>query len=242
MKANFYLALLLFSVIGLSTLPVHAQKYPRRDMQAFEHLAVTLSAGTTGIGLQAATPIHRNFALRGGFSTLPGDFNYTYDGTGDNGDAFSVDMKAQSKMTNGNLLVDFFPRKDSRFHLSAGVIFGSARLLKVTGHTDYDEPIEIGDVWIRPDNLGNVAAWIETNNIKPYVGLGFGRTIPRRRFGFKFELGGIFQGSPKIKTDNPIINDELLQNQSELDDVNKFLKDYFKVYPVLSFELTYRIF
>lgn len=230
--------LLLGAVVAL---PAHAQRDERREMMPFEHLAVSLTAGTTGGGLSVATPLTSNLAVRGGFTTLPVSYKYTYDGQGDNGDRFTVPMEAKLEMFNGNLMVDYFPAKDSRFHLTAGLVFGSDRIITVTGHTEYNEPIEIGDVWISPDELGDVSAWVQTKSVKPYLGLGFGRTIPRTRIGFKFELGGIFQGTPTIQTDNATVNSGLEDSQ-DMDDLNRFLKNYFKVYPVLKFNLTYRIF
>ncbi|MDE6569487.1 MAG: hypothetical protein K2K43_02550, partial [Alistipes sp.] len=69
----------------------------------------------------------------------------------------------------------------------------------------------------------------------PYVGLGFGRPIPRRRVGFRVELGALFHGRPKVVSDNL-----LEENLNELNDVNKFLKN-FNVYPQLNFQVTVRL-
>jgi len=223
---------------------VHAQS-ERRSMGPFEHLAVSIEAGTTGIGAQVAVPLIPNLALRGGFTVFPLSVSYTYEGEytyeeENLGRSFSVPMDAKIEMFNGNLMLDIFPVRDSRFHFTAGLVFGSDRIITVTGQSPYDEPIQIGDVWIYPDQLGSVTAWIQTRNVKPYLGIGFGRTIPRSRFGYKFELGGLFQGSPKITTDNAIANGGL--DHPDVNKLNKYLDDYFQVYPVLKFNLTYRIF
>jgi hypothetical protein len=230
--------LLLATVI---TLPSHAQRKERRDMMPLEHLAVSATAGTTGTGLSVGVPVLPRLAVRAGFTALPLNVNYTYEDYGENGDLFSVPMKAKVEMFNGNLMLDFFPVKDSRFHLTAGLLIGSDRIITVTGHTEYNEPIEIGDIWISPNDLGDVSAWIQTKSVKPYLGLGFGRTIPRTRIGFKFELGGVFQGTPTIKTDNATVNSGI-EDSKDMNDLNRYLQDYFKVYPVLKFNLTYRIF
>lgn len=236
MKHTIY----LIGFILLSSFFAQEVNAQRRDMKAFEHLAASVEVGTTGFGLQAATSLHPNLALRGGFTVLPYKTSYTYEGYGDNGDFFIVPMDIKVNMFNAKLLVDFFPKRDSRFHITGGFFFGNNKILKVDGYSDYDEPIEIGDIWIRPDGMGRVSAWIDNRAIKPYLGLGFGRTIPRKRVGFKFELGTIFQGAPKVKSNNPILNDAGFEDTDN--DLNKFLSDYFKVYPYLSFQLSYRIF
>ncbi|MFG6342093.1 MAG: hypothetical protein K1V70_08085 [Alistipes sp.] len=82
---------------------------------------------------------------------------------------------------------------------------------------------------------GSVSADLKVRSVKPYVGLGFGRPIPRRRVGFRFELGALFHGSPKIVSKNL-----MEENFDELNDVNKFLRD-FSIYPHLNFQVTVRL-
>ena len=49
------------------------------EHKAFDNASIGIEASTTGIGLSAATPIHRAFTLRGGFNVLPFSYHYTYD-------------------------------------------------------------------------------------------------------------------------------------------------------------------
>ena len=58
-------------------------------------------------------------------------------------------------------------------------------------------PVEIGDVKVLTNPDGSVSADLKVRSVKPYVGLGFGRPIPRRRVGFRFELGALFMAVPK---------------------------------------------
>lgn len=239
MKQNYFVALLILLLLPL------AGQAQRRNMKTFTHLSASVEAGTTGFGVQVATSLTPNIALRSGISILPFNYSYTYDGYGDGEfvQEFSIPLKAKIDMFNGKILFDLYPKRDSRFHFTVGAFIGNSKVIKVKGHTDLDlsnEYIEIGDIWVRPDEFGNVSAWIKTNTIKPYVGIGLGRTIPRKRIGFKFELGAMFQGAPKVGTHNVML-DELDWQEPE-DDLNKFLNDYFKVYPYMSFQLTYKIF
>lgn len=73
--------------------------------------------------------------------------------------------------------------------------------------------------------------------MRPYVGLGWGRAIPKHRFGFRFELGAVFHGRPEVVSDNLISSG----TGGEISDFNKIIND-ITVFPQLSFQLTYRLF
>lgn len=47
--------------------------------------------------------------------------------------------------------------------------------------------IEIGDYQIPVDENGNVNGGVKVKNFRPYLGLGFGRLIPKNRLGIRFE-------------------------------------------------------
>lgn len=181
-------------------------------------------------------------------------YGYDYDGeihvdAGSYGDyTYGVDipMEAKANMVNGLLMADVFPFRNRRFHVTGGFYMGTSDIIKVTAEYA-GRPIEIGDIIIDPGQSGGrVAAQLETKGFKPYVGIGFGSSVTKRkRVGFKFELGAMFHGSPKIVvTEGEILNrDDIpgLNPNEKLSDFNEFLKD-FSVYPVLNFQLNFRAF
>ena len=76
----------------------------QETVKAFSHLSVGLEfLSTTGFGLELATPLHPNFALRGGISLLPYSYNTTFDIPIDGGikgqinDAINQDPTGQIK-------------------------------------------------------------------------------------------------------------------------------------------------
>lgn len=88
------------------------------------------------------------------------------------------------------------------------------------------------------DNNGDVKGEVKANAFRPYFGLGYGRMVPKKRVGFRAELGlqihgklKVYQGGSEVKIDDIDVVDD------ELSDVI----DKFKVYPVLKFTLTGRI-
>ncbi len=230
--------------------------------QPFSNFAIGVNAGTVGFGASVATPLCNYVSLRGGFAVAPFSYSYTYDdfdfyeisgvptSVADRLNDVELGLKAELQMTSGHLLFDIVPfrRGNSSFFISAGLYFGTGKLITVSGKFDdatmreldkagvdiTDLSIEIGDVKAGMNPDGSVSADLKVRSVKPYVGLGFGRAIPRRRVGFRFELGALFHGTPEVVSDN------ISPNSKELSDVNKFLKD-FKVYPQLNFQVTVRL-
>lgn len=109
---------------------------------------------------------------------------------------------------------------------------------------------ELGDYFVTPNPAenGNVKAYAKVNNFRPYLGIGFGRAVPKGRIGCQFDLGVQFWGKPKIYV--PTYDKEAKTYQYEKidgdkagDDGGKVLKTISKVsvYPVLNFRLVGRI-
>ena len=110
---------------------------------------------------------------------------------------------------------------------------------------------ELGDYFVTPNPAenGDVRAYAKVKSFRPYVGLGFGRAVPKGRIGCQFDLGVQFWGKPEIYV--PTYNKttgtyqcEKIDGDKAGDDAGKVLKTVSKVsvYPVLNFRLVGRIF
>lgn len=88
------------------------------------------------------------------------------------------------------------------------------------------------------DGAGYMEAAIDIPRLRPYLGLGFGRSVPRRRVGLQLDLGAIYMGAPSLSSGNEVAYDgdaqEVMPNGLTLDD--------FKFWPVASLRLTIRLF
>lgn len=148
------------------------------------------------------------------------------------------------------MLVDYNPFKDGfgAFHITAGFYAASGKIVEVTGQVDrqwmqqYDiDPetlsVEIGDSRVFANRDGSITAYAKASGFKPYLGIGWGNAIPKGRVGFRFDIGAMFQGKPEIGSPN--VQGDLLQGE-EMDDVNRIMSKV-KVWPQISFQLTYRI-
>ena len=158
--------------------------------------------------------------------------------------------------------VSFFPRikytKDDVKYTRNGVQgHGSveAKLNKIDG--GIVKTID-GDDWlVTPDpETGMIDLRLRTNSVKPYLGVGFGRAIPKKRLNVAFDLGVQFHGTPQVQglaaangqtqwTDLGVENfdsDYFGQNfVNDLDDALKIVHKV-KVWPVLNIRLTGRFF
>ncbi|MDL2245695.1 hypothetical protein LJC54_09405 [Parabacteroides sp. OttesenSCG-928-J18] len=237
-KSNLFFVLLL----ALLALQVSAQD----EAKPFEHLSISANAGTMGVGVQVATPMTRFLTLRAGVMMFKYSYDYEYDGIIRHGDyegTAPIPMTAKADMVNGLLVADIFPFRNVPIHLTGGFYVGKTDIIKVSTGDLAGRPIEIGDLIINPEN-GRVSADLETKGFKPYVGLGFGRSITKNNLvGFKCELGAMFHGSPTfiIKEGKDITDQVGIDASEDLDSFNKFLKN-FNVYPVLNLQLHFRAF
>lgn len=243
MKRTTILSVLI-ALMLISTTTVCAQ----HKVKPFEHLSVSVNAGTLGVGVQVAAPVNQYLSLRTGLMMFKYTYDYDYDGVieyqGYRED-LPIEMEAKANMVNGLLMADVFPFRNKRFHVTGGFYMGTSDIIKVKATADIDpnRVIEIGEIVIAPKD-GRVAAQLETNGFKPYLGIGFGSSVTKsKRVGFKFELGAMFHGSPKIViTEGTDVTEQVnLDPDDKLSDFNKFLKD-FNVYPVLNFQLNFRAF
>ncbi len=243
MKRIFYL--LGFVAAMLTTNVSHAQ-----DKKLFNHLDVGAEVGTTGWGFEAAMPVTHYVTLRTGFTTLP-RFNVDFDvNYRSRGEKKKVDVTGRVHMTDYKFLFDVYPFKHSSLHVTSGFYVGIPDLGTVhnTGLLDVDEGegLEIGGVFVRPDDYGTVKLKLQTKSFKPYVGIGFGRPVSKHRIGTAFDLGVMFWGKPALKVYSTDEEGWIRVQKDDVDDKGfrdaVKITDRVRVYPVLNFRIYYNIF
>ena len=226
-----------------------------RELNIFNHLGVGVHAATTGFGVEVATPITKFVTLRAGASFMPGfSFNSDIDGHYSINDAtygsyegdFEMEVEGSLRRTQGSVIFNVHPFADkSSFYVAAGAYFGGASVITLKGHSEElmnlpaEHPyIEVGDYKLPVDKDGNVNGSLRVANFRPYLGLGFGRAVPKRRLNFGVELGVQFMGHMKVYNNHTELKtDKVLDNN---DDWQKWM-DKLTVYPVLKFTLSGRI-
>ena len=249
---------LLSVLFGTTTL------FAQRDgVEPFKNLSVGLNIGIlSGVGIDAGTCVSDHVGLRAGFSYLrtpsfENDFdawveegqhaNYNYEAT--------VKANARVNLSTFKVLADYYPNKKWPFHVTGGFYIGASNIvtvdayaddIKVDGKTYKREDIknwyiDLDDTRIKAKD-GKVDAAITTWSVKPYVGIGFGNTVPmKHRVGVMGELGVMFHGKPKItsKTDP-----DIMTHVAEADESDEFFDVMHKIVgiPVLNIRICGRIF
>jgi hypothetical protein len=186
-----------------------------------------------------------------------------------------MDVEGKLKNTTGHLLVDLYPGGGS-FHFTLGAYFGPDEVVQVYNKEDgflspitqWNEAVrnpdpsyaayiagqemigaKIGKYFFTPDpaDKGNVEANIKVKGFRPYLGLGFGRAVPKKRIGCQFDLGVQFWGKPEIIAptyENGVYKKQTIEEGDVEGDGGAAIKTVSKiaVYPVLNFRLVGRIF
>ncbi len=255
----------ILAAVALVALTVNANA---QDKKFFNHLSVGVTAGTPGFGIDVATPVGDYVQLRGGVAVFPsistptdlerfeGESNVSNKALSALSLPSSVEFEGKVGFTNAKLLADVYPFKRSSFHVTVGAYIGSSDIVTVKNSVDgalnsvntynslssalgYETTgIVLGDLLLTPDAQGNIKAAIKTSAVKPYVGLGFGRAVPKKRVGLMVELGAQIWGSPTVFCNDTSVTSHV---GSDANDILSTLSQII-IYPVLNFRLCGRIF
>ena len=239
--------MILLSILGLQSMSAQ----DRVDkFGLFDHLGVGVAIGTTGIDIELASPLNDYLQVRAGYSFMP-KVSYKYKSDVDytkHGNAYKGEIEGHVKWGNGKLLLDYYPFPNSTFRATVGAFYGSDEIVDATNIDKIEnvhayEGIVIGDYLILPDADGFAKASIKVNKFKPYVGIGFGRSVPRKRIGVGCDLGVQFWGKPGVY-EKQSGHDVKVEGQDIDDKDGGVIKALSKisVCPVLTLRLTGRIF
>ncbi|MCR4995093.1 MAG: hypothetical protein K6A32_06940 [Bacteroidales bacterium] len=226
----------------------------------FNHIGAGVSIGLDGIGIDASAPIGEYVQMRAGISFLPSmkifgtDFDYRYgqkDPTTGRRPKNEVDVDVNVGWFNGKMLFDVYPFKDSDFHLTAGLFAGTRAIAEACNKSPIlsdEQGINIGDEPYFPDDHQNGKIELRTNVVKPYVGLGYGRDVPRTHINLSFDMGVMFWGKPtawvwgKESYNSPAEWEEFDANKfdNSIQDAVKTIGN-IKIAPILNMRLGFRI-
>jgi hypothetical protein len=165
---------------------------PKAEISArpFSTLAVAVSAGTLGAGLELATPLSRSFNLR-----LGGDvFQYGTTLTQD-----SINYNAQLRMQSGQVSLDWFPFHGA-FRISPGMMVYNGMKVAANLSVPGNQSFTINDAtyYSDPYNLINGSAHVTFPSYGPRITMGWGNMVPRsksRHFSMPLEFGMVYFGN-----------------------------------------------
>ena len=226
-----------------------------------EGISVGLAAPVTGFfELEAGVNVMPSFKLSGDLdvdvntSSLPQVPTVTYPTSA------TIHAEGSFDRTTFNVKANLYPfGGGTKFFIAAGLSIGGEKIAEVTGSCDelrkFSQSLPTQELKnefrqavsanlagynLQFDENYNVQGDIRCKKVRPYLGLGFGRLVPKNRLGMRLELGCQFMDKLKVyQNDTEIDINKALEDAGE-DDLSKFVKD-LKVYPVLKFSLTGRI-
>lgn len=264
MKKLMMMAVILLAGVG----SVMAQSDYKRGI--FNHVGLNVGAGTEGISVGVAAPVTNFLEVEAGVNIMPSfklsgdldvDINMPQESDIQYPTSGTIHAEGSFDRTTFNVKANLYPfGGGSKFFIAAGLSIGGEKIAEVTGSCDelrqFSEnnlhtpelkdqfrkaiSANLGGYKLELDDNYNVQGDIRCKNVRPYLGLGFGRLVPKNRIGCRFELGCQFMGKLKVyQNGNEIDINKALEDAGE-DDLSKFVKD-LKVYPVLKFSLTGRI-
>lgn len=229
------------------------------------NMAIGGGISTLGPKIEVATSFGNYVALRGGVSYLPLTLNHRYSIDAAKYREYieyDPDVKITSNINlfHGHLLADFSVIPNGIFHITGGFFLGSSKItgsgilinpsnnspvvedLRNKGYVQDELPsIEIEtDYELQPDRNGQLNADIRLGKtIKPYLGLGIGRAVPKGRFGINFDIGVIYQGDVDVSSKNMKRGslNEFIKTQKPY---NEYL-EYAKWYPFVNLQCAIRI-
>ena len=213
-------------------LSVCIQSYAQEETEVKEKKnAFAVSFGAPGLGLEYARKLSPKLSAKVVWHSFKlEDFEQEDLEIKDD----KVDLLANMELSIIDLGIEFLPFKNSSFKLTAGL--GIISKLNTNAIITYTEDVKFGDVVITKDDVGEVNADVSWSGTAPYLGIGFGRAIPKKRLGFGIEIGSYFTSSPEAT----LTATKLLAPTSEQETNLKEAISSFKFIPRLQFRLAYK--
>lgn len=266
MKKLMMVAVILLTSVG----SVMAQKEYKRGFlnhvginvgAGTEGISVGLAAPVTSFfELEAGVNVMPSFKLSGDLdvdvntSSLPQvpNVQYPHEAT--------IHAEGSFDRTTFNVKANLYPfGGGTKFFIAAGLSIGGEKIAEVNGSCDqlreFSQSLpsqelknqfrqavsaNLAGYNLQFDENYNVQGDIRCKKVRPYLGLGFGRLVPKNRLGMRLELGCQFMDKLKVyQNDTEIDVNKALEDAGD-DDLSKFVKD-LKIYPVVKFSFTGRI-
>ena len=213
---HFFLAVLLMGITQVATAQQPKSKTdPSKTKTQQKNVAATkapahpivasITAGTTGIGVELKRIMARNLNLRLGYSFLL-KISVVRASTTD----FDNNTNVDGNFSNVHLLAEYAPFKKVGVHL----VGGAAYILQLktdinqvpTGNYNY------GSITFTPDEIGTIHTVADWKGLAWYGGVSFFKLVPKKRFNITLDLGTYYLSQPKTSI---TATNMLSQNASE---------------------------
>ncbi|WP_188597356.1 hypothetical protein [Polaribacter pacificus] len=181
--------------------------------------AIAVSFGSPGIGFEFARKLGSKLTARVAYHT----FNLK------DYEVKDVSIGSEKVSILGNLETqawdfgaEYTPFTNSSFKLTFGL--GILSNVNLNAKVNYQEDITYGDVTVAAANVGHILIDSKWSGTAPFLGIGFGRAVPKNRIGLSFELGTYFASSPEVNLDATKLLGPTKDQEADLQDAFETLK------------------
>lgn len=154
----------------------------------------SIFGGITGLGLELSYLLipARRIYLRGGTSYI--GYSQLYNLEYNPRSFIKIDPDLRLGLVYAG--IDYLPFKRSSFYVTTGIGYTYNVKTAIFAHTDTG--LDISGTFISAEDFGKIKFEIKWNKIAPFIGIGIGRAVPKKRVGVSAELGTYYIGSPKL--------------------------------------------
>lgn len=227
--------------IGIATggLPAPGQTYPAATATTYPRVSAGLLVGFSALpGLDVALQPSEEFVLRLSYQ----HFKLNFDNVVIDPASFGY-VEGPKLLVNGgvflstvNLTIGYLPFEVPWFQMVAGLSLGLNN--SIGGRFELLEPLQVNDLELSPEEVGFVQGTYYTDlPFYPYLGIGFGRLVPRRYFSLSVDLGTFYRPAPRFELESSKLIEDNEVNESVLEE--NFMK--WRWQPTLNVRLGYRI-
>lgn len=226
-RAKKSIFLILFSIISFSFFSQTTEI--KKEIIKEKKNAIGVFGGT-GLGLDYSRKINKKLFATISFNTL----NIEVDNLKQEvkGEVLSINSKFD--FNNLDLKLAYHPFSNA-FKIIGGLGYFSSS--NVNLRIQFQNNVNVGDIVFTSDDIGVLEIDSNWSSIAPYLGFGFGRAVPNKKFGFAIELGSYFSKSPDITLNANGILEETNNQQTLLNETFSS----FKFIPNLSFRISYAL-
>lgn len=160
-------------------------------------VSLGISIGTTGVGLELGKMLFNNKRFQGRVGATYMQFQKPL--TVELNSKSIINIDPDLRFNQFFLAADyyFFRKSAIRGFLGISYLYN----FNVSAFIDTNTGIKIDNIEVSPEDFGEINFQIKWNKVAPFIGLGFGRIIPKRRVNFNTEFGVYYMGKPQIKSE-----------------------------------------
>jgi len=195
-------------------------------------MALGVSAGTPGVGVQASAKVGELVVLRGAVDGMSLSRDETYS---------DIAYDGKAKLLTGGVFADLHPGGGPLL-ISGGAYFGQRKIELGARPT---ASVDIGGQVFTPAQVGRLDGEAKLSNLQPFLGVGFDNTfVGDRAWGFRILAGVSFSKAPDVTltaSGGTLSNDANFQARLRAEEAQAQddAKD-FKYFPVVQLGLTRR--